>query len=121
MSSLFGNARSAIALAVLSALLAIATGCNSTPTVPVPPPEFCGITAPDEDAGTAVVSCEAGETDRNIALVFNDDLHRGVMQETNDAGAFSVEVEANAGDTILIQMKYDDRLSAEITEFVPAE
>jgi len=121
MCSLFGPARTAIALAVMSVLFAIATGCNSTPTVPVPPPEFCGIGPLDADAGTAVVSCEAGQTARNIALVYNDDLGHGVMQETNDAGAFSAEVEANAGDTIIIQIKYDDRLSAEVVEFVPSE
>jgi hypothetical protein len=121
MASFFGSAKTAIALAAISVLFALATACNSTPTVPVPPPEFCGISAPDEDAGTATVTCEAGETARNIALVFNDDLGHGVMQETNDAGAFSAEVEANAGDTIVIQMKYDDRLSAEVVEFVPAE
>jgi hypothetical protein len=116
MSSLFG--RIAAAIAAL-ALIATATGCNSTPTVPVPPPEFCGIAVPDADAGTAVVSCEAGQTDRNIALVFNEDVGRGVMQETDDAGAFSAEVEATTGDQIIIQMKYDDRLSAEVVEYVP--
>jgi hypothetical protein len=121
MSSLLGSVKSAFAVLAAVALLGLVAGCNSTPTVPVPPPEFCGISAPDEDAGTAVVTCEAGQTARNIALVFNDDLGHGVMQETNDAGAFSAEVEANVGDTIIIQMKYDDRLSAEVVEFVPAE
>jgi len=120
MSSLFGHLRTAAAVAVLPALLAFATGCNSTPTVPVPPPEFCGVTPPDT-LGIAVASCEAGQTARNIALVYNDNWGHGVMQETNDDGSFSTEVEANVGDAIIIQIKYDDRLSAEVYLAVPAE
>jgi hypothetical protein len=119
MSSFFGIARAAIALAALPLLLAIATGCNSTPTVPVPPPEFCGITTPDA-SGIAVVSCDAGQTARNIALVYDEDWGQGVMQETNDDGSFSAEIEATVGDTVIVQIKYDDRLSAEVYMTVPS-
>jgi hypothetical protein len=118
MSSFFGIARAAIALAALSALLAIATGCNSTPTVPVPPPEFCGITPPD--AGYSTVSCDKGQTARNIALVYDEDWGQGVMQETNPDGSFSTEIEATVGDSVIVQIKYDDRLSAEVYMTVPA-
>jgi hypothetical protein len=119
MSSFYGIARAAITLAMLPALLAIATGCNSTPTVPVPPPEFCGVTPPDID-GIVIVNCDGGQTARNIALVFNDELGRGVMQETNEDGSFSIQVEANVDDPIIIQIMYDDRLSAEVYMTVPA-
>ena len=103
----------AIALIALSLL-----GCNSTPTVPVPPPELCGVTAPDTD-GIAIVTCDEGQTARNVALVYNDNWGSGVMQETNDDGSFVVEIEANAGDGLIIQMKYDNRLSAETYLTVP--
>ena len=119
MSSFFGIARAAITLAVLSALFAITTGCNSTPTVPVPPPEFCGVTTPDA-FGIAVVTCDAGQTARNIALVYDEDWGQGVMQETNPDGSFSTEIEATIDDTIIVQIKYDDRLSAEVYMTVPA-
>jgi len=118
MSSLFGLLRTAAAVAALPALLAVATGCNSTPTVPVPPPEFCEITPPV--AGLSTVSCDRGQTARNIALVYDEDWGQGVMQETNDDGSFSVELETTVGDTIIVQIKYDDRLSAEVYLTVPA-
>jgi hypothetical protein len=85
----------------------------------VPPPEFCGITAPDA-AGIAIASCDAGQTARNVALVYNENWGQGVMQETNDDGSFATEIEANAGDVVIIQIKYDDRLSAELYMTVPA-
>jgi hypothetical protein len=119
MSLFFGIARAAIASVTLLALLVVATGCNSTPTVPVPPPEFCGISPPDA-YGIAVVSCEAGQTARNIALVYDETWGQGVMQETNDDGSFSTEIEATVGDTIIVQIKYDDRLSSELYMTVPA-
>jgi hypothetical protein len=119
MSSFFSITRAAMAAVALAALLAGASGCNSTPTVPVPPPEFCGVTPPDA-SGIAIVSCDAGQTARNIALVYNENWGQGVMQETNDDGSFSTEIEANADDVVIIQIKYDDRLSAEVYMTVPA-
>jgi len=115
MSSFLGILRTAIAAAALAAL---ATGCNSTPTVPVPPPEFCGVTATDV-AGIYTASCEAGQTARNVALVYNENWGEGVMQETNEDGSFAAEIEANPGDEIIIQIKYGNRLSAEVFEIVP--
>ncbi|MCK9458139.1 MAG: hypothetical protein M0R80_00485 [Proteobacteria bacterium] len=120
MSSSLEGAKTLLAVAALAASLAIATGCNSTPTVPVPPPEFCGLTPPNAD-GIVVASCEAGQTARNIALVFNDEQGRGVMQETEADGTFSVEIAAAVGDPIIFQIMYDDRLSAEVYLEVPAE
>jgi hypothetical protein len=116
-----GSSRNALAAAALLALASAAlAGCNSTPTVPVPPPEFCGVTAPDTE-GLAVVTCEEGETARNVALVYNDNWGSGVMQETNDDGSFAAEVEANPGDGLIVQMKYGYRLSAEVYLVVPTE
>lgn len=112
----------ALAAAVLAAGAALAAlmSCNSTPTVPVPPPELCDSTMPD-GTGLITVSCEAGQTARNIALVYNSDWGEGVMQETAQDGSFSVELEADPGDTLVIQVKYDNRLSNEVSITVPSE
>lgn len=117
MPPLPGFAKTASA-AMLALLLQALAGCNSTPTVPVPPPEFCGATAPDAD-GLSVVSCEQGRTERNIALVYNDAWGAGVMQETNGDGSFTTEVEANPGDGLVVQIMYGRRVSAEVYLVVP--
>jgi hypothetical protein len=120
MSSSLGVLRTVFAEASLVALAALSIiGCNSTPTVPVPPPEFCGVTAPDTE-GISIVTCEDGETARNIALVYNDNWGQGVMQATEEDGSFVVEIEANSGDELLIQMKYGNTLSAETALTVPS-
>jgi hypothetical protein len=116
MSSFFRAQTAVFAAGVIAALFG--AGCNSTPTVPVPPPEFCGASAPDTD-GISIVTCDEGQTARNVALVYNDDWGSGVMQETNDDGSFTVEIEANSGDGLIIQMKYGSRLSAETYVTVP--
>jgi hypothetical protein len=120
MFSFFGLARAAIRIAASAAIIAIAIGCNSTPTVPVPPPEVCSATAPDVD-GFSQVECKKGLTVRNIALVFNDYQGQGVMKETNEDGSFLTELPAESGDLIYIQIMYDERLSAEVELEVPAE
>ena len=94
--------------------------CNSTPTVPVPPPEFCIVSPPDED-GLCQVGCEEGYNARNVALVYNENWGQGVMQATNEDGSFSAEIEADVGDALVIQLKHGSKLSAEVPLTVPAE
>ncbi len=105
-------------VATLLFLFAI-IGCNSTPTVPVPPPEFCDVSPPNTE-GLCTVGCEEGQTARNIALVYNDDWGAGVMQETEENGSFEVEVDCTVADTMIIQIKYDRKLSAEVAITVPS-
>ncbi len=109
-----------VVLFLASLLLLWLTSCNATPTVPVPPPEFCDISPPDTE-GICSVGCDAGQTDRNVALVYNSSWGAGVMQETEDDGSFTTEVEAEAGDTVVIQIKYGNRLSNEVSLTVPGE
>ena len=106
-------------VATLLFLFAI-SGCNSTPTVPVPPPEFCDVSPPNVE-GLCTVGCEEGQTARNIALVYNDSWGSGVMQETEEDGSFEVEVDCTEADTLIIQIKYDRKLSAEVALTVPSE
>jgi hypothetical protein len=107
--------------AALTALLLLGfLACNSTPTVPVPPPEFCAIGPPDEN-GLCQVGCEEGYNERNVALVYNENWGQGVMQATNEDGSFSAEIEADVGDELVVQLKYGSRLSAEVRLTVPSE
>ena len=97
-----------------------ASACDSTPTVPVPPPEICEASVPTaEDLCT--VTCESSSTLKDVALVYNDSIGEGVMRATADDGSFSVDVTAQSGDDIIVQMKQDDRLSAEVWLIVPSE
>ena len=107
----------ASALIAATALLAVA--CNSAPTVPVPPPEFCMASAPDE-TGMCTVGCDESSTARDVALVYNENWGSGLMEETNDDGSFELEIEADVGDLLIIQLKHDNTLSAEVAIEVPA-
>ena len=98
--------------------LAVAS-CDSTPTVPVPPPEFCAASAPDAD-DMCTVGCESSSTLRDVALVYNENIGEGVMRATEDDGSFEVLVSAQEGDSIIVQMKQDNNLSAEVYLIVPA-
>jgi hypothetical protein len=102
----------------LGAGLAVAA-CDSTPTVPVPPPEFCAASAPDAD-DMCTVSCESSTTVKDVALVYNEVRGEGVMRATEPDGSFAVQVAAQEGDDIIVQMKQDNHLSAEIWLVVPA-
>jgi len=106
-------------LAVAGAGLAVAA-CDSTPTVPVPPPEICEASVPTGD-NLCTVSCESSSTLKDVALVYNDTIGEGVMRATENDGSFSVEVTAFPEDEIIVQMKQDDKLSAEVYLYVPSE
>jgi hypothetical protein len=108
-----------IALLVVALAALWAASCNANPTVPVPPPEFCSISSPDAD-GMCEVGCEEGYTDRDVALVYNEQWGHGVMEATEQDGSFLAWVEAEVGDSIIVQLKHDNELSAEVALQVPA-
>ena len=96
-----------------------ATACDSTPTVPVPPPEFCAASAPDAD-DMCTVTCESSSTLKNVALVYNESIGEGVMRATEPDGSFEVQIPAQVDHEIIVQMKQDNHLSAEEYLLVPA-
>ncbi len=100
-------------------LLCGVLGCNSTPTVPVPPPEVISVSAPQD--GYVTVMLNAGEAEQgDIVLVFNEMDGAGVMERIdNPDGSFEVEVEAVASDRLYIQIKQDNELSKEEEHIVP--
>jgi hypothetical protein len=93
--------------------------CNSSPTVPLPPPEVINVTAPDE-YGFVWVMGESEYGVDDIALVFNEDSEEGSMSPVLSDGSFEIEIEAEVGDTLVIQIMHDGVLSEEAVETVPS-
>lgn len=110
--------RALLLIAAVAAVGFLVAACDSTPTVPVPPPEFCEAAVPV--GGLCTVSCASNNTEIDVALVYNDTLGEGVMQETEDDGSFVVQVAAEEGDKLIVQLKQDNNLSAEVYLTVPS-
>lgn len=114
--------RTRLALLLIAAVAAVGVlfaACDSTPTVPVPPPELCQASVPVD--GLCTVGCASNNTERDVALVYNENLGEGVMRETEPDGSFEVDVAAEVGDQLIVQLKQDNHLSAEVYLTVPAE
>ncbi|MBN2530276.1 MAG: hypothetical protein JXR76_28050 [Deltaproteobacteria bacterium] len=103
-----------IALIILFWLASV--GCNSSPTVPVPPPQAVQTTIPDTDG---FVTVSGSPDDRygldDIALVFNDNSGDGVMTDVENDGSFETRIRAQYHDLLLIQIKRMDKLSQSVS------
>jgi hypothetical protein len=117
--SMTAMTRGAALVLAIAGLGSIVTACDTTPTVPVPPPEVCAASVPNAE-GFCEVGCDEGYTPRDVALVYNRDWGEGVMRKTNEDGSFTLEIEADAGNVLIIQLKHDNDLSAEVAITVPA-
>jgi hypothetical protein len=111
---------SIIAFSMMVAIVAaVVYSCDNTPTVPVPPPEVLLVSAPV--GGYSQVLIDPGEAEQgDIVLVFNENSGFGVMEriESQD-GSLAVDVEAEAQDRLVIQIKHDNELSIEEAHTVP--
>lgn len=118
MRKLFHVLTLGFSLVILCALMS----CNSTPTVPVPPPEmtFVKVSTPDSNYHVFVVGEPNAASSRDVVIVFNEDKGNGVLQDVKDDGSFSVEIAANVGDVLVVQVKRDNQLSSEEELVVPA-
>ncbi len=86
-------------------------GCNSSPTVPIPPPELIIVEAPNEEGFSQVTGEPGAAEEDDVVLVFNKNLGEGVMTMAKEDGSFEVEIEAEIGDKISVQIKRDDAVS----------
>ena len=98
----------------------VLASCASSPTVPVPPPEMWGVDAPDAEGYARVIGKPGAAEAGDEVLVFNEDLDVGAIGVAEEDGSFEVWVEADPGDTILLQIKRDDILSSTDNRTVPA-
>ncbi|MBN2716385.1 MAG: hypothetical protein JXX14_11060 [Deltaproteobacteria bacterium] len=96
-------------------------GCNSSPTVPVPPPQATLIqtSVPDPDGFVTV----SGAPDPrfgidDVALVFNDNRGIGVMTDVQQNGAFETRITAQLNDLLIIQIKRDNKISEPLEKSV---
>jgi len=97
--------RAALRLAaVLAAALLAGAGCLS-PTLPLPPPDEPGTVRPStETAGVWEISGDCYEG--ALVTVFNDRTRKGAVVEDSDRnGRYTVEIEAELCDLILISQE----------------
>lgn len=85
--------------------LAVLGGC-AAPTLPLPPPAALLVSRPDPVTGLVTISGEA-LPDAFVSAV-NVRLESGVIERADDAGRFSVEIAAQAGDSILVWQQVDN-------------
>ncbi len=109
-------------LAATALALLVLAGCDSTPTVPVPPPEVSAIsmTPPDAAGNVTVTGAPNAAGPGDVVLIFNQDLGSGVMEEAGLDGSFTAVLKAEVGDQLFIQIKRDNELSNEEVGKVPA-
>jgi hypothetical protein len=96
-------------------------GCNSSPTVPVPPPNATLIqtSIPDNDGFVTV----SGKPDArfgldDVALVFNDNSGGGVMTDVRQNGSFETRIIAQVNDLLIIQIKRESKVSDPVEKTV---
>jgi hypothetical protein len=97
--------RAALRLAAALGVSLLAGAACLSPTLPLPPPEEPGTIRPSSDHdGFWVISgdCYAGA----LVTVFNDRTRKGaVVEDTDQDGRYSVEIEADLCDLILLSQE----------------
>ena len=101
--------------------LAVFLGCNSSPTVPVPPPNATLIqtSIPDGDGFVTVSGMpDARYGLDDVALVFNDNSGDGVMTDVKQNGSFQARIVAQVNDLLIIQIKRENQVSEPVEKTV---
>jgi len=96
--------------------LGVLAGCTSAPPLPVPPPAVEALSTPDPDG--VVTASGIGRPNAFIACV-NVDSDAGVIVRANEDGAWSLEIPAIAGDSLLFFQLLDDGRGAPVERIVP--
>jgi len=109
-------------LPALATLFVCFAACNSTPTVPVPPPEmtFVSTSSPNPENSVIVSGESSAAHEGDIVLLFNDDSGKGVMSEAMIDGSFELTIFAETGNVLILQIKRDNVLSVEKELVVPS-
>ena len=87
-----------LAWLLAGAIALVALGCNSAPTLPLPPP-VAEVNSPDSE-GYVVVEGEVSPG--AFVAVFNEDAGRGLIETPDEDGAFSVRIQAAVGDLLTV-------------------
>jgi hypothetical protein len=107
-----GPLRAALLGSVLAALLA---GCGNTPTLPLPPP-LAVIGAPSLE-GLVTVSGQANED--AYVTVLNQQTESGKITHAEADGHYTVEIEAESGDVLVIWQERDGIAGERTEQTVP--
>lgn len=110
----------ALKILIGTLLILAVLACNSSPTVPLPPPEMIVIEPPNDTGYTLVRGEPEAAEDGDMVYIFNEDLLKGVITMAEEDGSFEALIEAQAGDELTIRLERDgELLSGEVTLFVP--
>lgn len=89
-------------------------GCNSSPTVPVPPPAATLIKTSTPDAD-GFVTVTGDPDDRfgfgDVALIYNDNTGDGIMTDIETDGSFRTKVSAEFSHVLVIKIMRGDSVS----------
>jgi hypothetical protein len=103
-----------LALVLASALY---SGCNTAPTLPLPPP-VAEVGTPNMQ-GLALVTGEVNPL--AYVFVFNESAERGVITRADNEGLFSVEIAAVSGDLLSIWQEVEGDSGERKETIVPGE
>lgn len=102
----------------LSLTCLVSTSCNTTPTLPLPPP-LATASVPDEQ-GFSLVEGQA-EADAYVSVLNEDspETEKGVITQADQEGAYSVKVKAKSDDRLIVWQTVDGESSELRRLFVP--
>ena len=84
---------------VLAASIVLAWAACNAPTLPLPPPVVESVSFPD---AANMVTVRGQVLERAIVLCYNDRTKIGVIVTADDAGFFSLQIQALIGDHLTI-------------------
>jgi hypothetical protein len=111
-----------IPLALWCALIAVSAGGCYSPTLPIPPPlqEAITVSPPDADGWVLVEGDARAMDEGDQAVIINRDSMYGWIVPVG-ADGFSVQVQAEPLDWLVISRMVGDEMSQSIQAQVPAE
>ncbi len=98
-------------IALIGAGLIVLAGCNSSPTVPVPPPEMWEVWPPNQEGYSTIIGEPNAAEEGDVALVINEDSDETATDTVEKDGSFEVEIKAEIGHVIILRILRDDLLS----------
>ena len=84
---------------VVAASLLLALAACSAPTLPLPPPRVESVSLPD---ASGFVTVDGQVLENAIVLCYNDRTRSGVIVTADEAGLFSLRIQAQFGDYLTV-------------------
>ncbi len=97
----------AVCLGVGSIVVGLTAACNTTPTLPLPPP-LINVGTPNTQG---LITVRGEVLPLAYVSVFNERTETGLIVRADRAGDFEIEIEAEVGDLISVWSEIDGELS----------